>query len=87
MSDETRTDDGWDLAPPGSVVRLRSGGPLMTAIGRSREGTHCTTGGGRVHVKCAWFDERHRARKETFPVACLIVDRTPAEGRTREVTA
>jgi uncharacterized protein YodC (DUF2158 family) len=36
----------------GDVVQLKSGGPLMTVIDPG------ATEGGKVVVRCAWFDER-----------------------------
>ncbi len=39
----------------GDVVRLKSGGPLMTVIGNEREG-----------CRCAWFDKNEEVKVSTF---------------------
>ena len=52
---------------PGSTVRLKSGGPLMT-VTSIRQGDD-----GQI-VWCAWFDEKDQEFKGKFPMAALKLD-------------
>jgi uncharacterized protein YodC (DUF2158 family) len=51
----------------GNIVRLRSGGPLMTV-------TLIDTLDGALSAWCSWFDEKNKAEKDTFPVASLDLE-------------
>ncbi len=48
------------LLPPGTTVRLKSGGPVMTVNGYLDD--------ARL---CAWFDEHHRLENGEFSVDAL----------------
>jgi uncharacterized protein YodC (DUF2158 family) len=48
----------------GDLVRLKSGGPLMTV-------TEVDRGLGYVIVFATWFDEKHELRSGSFPMSAL----------------
>lgn len=50
---------------PGSVVRLKSGGPMMMVIDNSSFGDE---------VRCAWHMENGDFRCTDFPVKCLKIE-------------
>jgi uncharacterized protein YodC (DUF2158 family) len=57
----------------GDVVQLKSGGPFMTVVDPG------TNEGGKVVVRCAWFDER-KPCSNVFPADMLkIVDKPDAK--------
>jgi uncharacterized protein YodC (DUF2158 family) len=45
---------------PGDLVKLKSGGPVMTVERVEDEG------GGRMFVFCTWFDQKNVRMKEHF---------------------
>ncbi|QHS36123.1 DUF2158 domain-containing protein [Alcaligenes faecalis] len=47
----------------GDVVQLKSGGPEMTVIDKSQEGSN---------VKCMWFVTDNRARTQSIPAVALM---------------
>ncbi|MBX6965981.1 DUF2158 domain-containing protein [Alcaligenes faecalis] len=47
----------------GDVVQLKSGGPEMTVIDKSQEGSD---------VKCMWFVTDNRARTQSIPALALM---------------
>lgn len=51
-----------DEFKPGDVVRLKSGGPLMTVRRRTHYGEYA----------CEWFDKNHVGHSDTFAVTSLI---------------
>lgn len=52
----------------GEIVRLKSGGPLMTAIARML----IESGAGSVRwYECDWFDAEHLHHEERFLESCL----------------
>jgi uncharacterized protein YodC (DUF2158 family) len=51
----------------GDVVRLKSGGPIMTITGIVSEWTGLFNRKPRIAwIWCSWFDQTDRCRKETF---------------------
>lgn len=59
-----------ETAQPGSVVRLRSGGPLMTVTLISPR--KCSTK-SIDFASCAWFNGSHKLTELEFPVAALEI--------------
>ena len=58
----------------GDVVKLKSGGPLMTVTGKS-------TGPDRPALfTCAWFDKEHREHTSAYPADALNPSQTLAKG-------
>lgn len=55
----------------GDVVRLKSGGPLMTV-------TDCYTEYTKTHVLCTWFTEERKPQSYDFIEAMLTDDTDPA---------
>ncbi len=49
----------------GDIVKLRSGGPLMTVISADDENAYCV-----------WFDVQSQAHTKTFRVATIIREET-----------
>lgn len=70
-----RVDDEDDRLRPfevGDVVRLRSGGPLMTVV----ETTHGDNHESKLQrLTCAWIRDNGDVERETFPAPCLLLDR------------
>lgn len=52
----------FDKFKPGDVVQLKSGGPLMTVMGRTQYGVYA----------CEWFDKNHVSHSDTFAATSLI---------------
>jgi uncharacterized protein YodC (DUF2158 family) len=52
----------------GSVVRLLSGGPLMTVLAMAE-----ITAGETQYVDCVWFGNGDKAQSESFPIGILKV--------------
>lgn len=53
---------------PGNVVRLKSGGPLMTVEQVGQDAA------GRDRVWCKWFDKNSNPQTETFPPETIQLD-------------
>jgi uncharacterized protein YodC (DUF2158 family) len=58
-----RIGDGFNFRK-GDVVKLRSGGPLMTIESFQEESTDWDT--SNYFAKCVWFVENGGIRRETF---------------------
>ena len=58
----------------GDVVRLRSGGPLMTVTRRILHTTPKREP-AKDSVTCVWIRDNGRPDEDVFPAACLLVDR------------
>lgn len=65
MSHQTMAED--NTFKPGDVVRLKSGGPLMTV-----ELAHQS--GGRHIVNCIWFSDPNAAKPNTHGFAAVLVE-------------
>ena len=66
---------------PGDLVRLKSGGPLMTV---EQVGERAMTGGEAVW--CVWFEvvgNKQVPKRETFPPAVLEPSSKPTIGNVR----
>lgn len=50
-----------DAFPKGTVVRLNSGGPKMTALSDAKDGK----------VSCQWFDRNGKMHKADFEIEAL----------------
>jgi uncharacterized protein YodC (DUF2158 family) len=46
---------------PGTVVRLKSGGPKMTVVNYGKYGY-----GSKEEYKCKWFDDKNQLVESTF---------------------
>jgi uncharacterized protein YodC (DUF2158 family) len=65
----------------GSVVTLRSGGPLLTVVDVQRVGPAATmldTFAGNDKLACAWIDANDCYQSAVFPRACLRLNRDHA---------
>lgn len=61
------------LPQPGDLVRLRSGGPLMTFV-RPQRPEHAKPGEPE-EAYCVWFSNDGVAQAGTFPLTALTTDR------------
>lgn len=58
----------------GDVVRLKSGGPLMTVRALTTAHHPSSSESPNDHVECQWFDEKKISNIVRFPVATLELD-------------
>ena len=58
----------------GDVVRLKSGGPLMTVRALTTARLSSPPGSPEDHVQCQWFDGEQISNIVRFPAAALEVD-------------
>jgi uncharacterized protein YodC (DUF2158 family) len=67
-------DDEVMAMNTGSIVRLNSGGSLMTVTGTE-------FGAGGDNVLCAWLDVNDGLQRGKFPIQCVKVEheRKPAD--------
>lgn len=55
----------------GDVVRLNSGGPLMTVRALTSARITSSTDLPKDHVQCQWFEEQQISKIVRFPAAAL----------------
>ena len=60
----------------GDVVRLKSGGPLMTVTALHTDYPESSPDTTEDRIKCQWFDENRTSKMLRFPVAALQVEAT-----------
>jgi len=58
----------------GDVVRLKSGGPLMTIKEFTTAHVYSSPDAPADHVQCQWFDEEQNCKVARFAVSALEQD-------------
>lgn len=58
----------------GDIVRLKSGGPLMTVRALTTASLGSPPDSPRDHVDCQWFDEKQNSKGARFPASALEPD-------------
>jgi uncharacterized protein YodC (DUF2158 family) len=58
----------------GDLVRLKSGGPLMTVRELTTARLSSAPDSPKDHVQCQWFDEKQISKIVRFPIAALELD-------------
>lgn len=58
----------------GDLVRLKSGGPIMTVRALTDAGLLSAPDSLKDHVECQWFDGKQISKIVRFPIAALELD-------------
>ena len=61
----------------GDLVKLKSGGPLMTVRALTTARFSSPQDSPKDHVECQWFDEEHNSKVIRFPIAAVEVESAP----------